>query len=97
MSLIGEKLHTKLEDYNKHDEYAVAMILDGCTVGYLPRTISRMLLSCSCFLRDLFPLPPWHEALFQQCKTSAIVSVWSHPPHGHVATRCVLETWCLLM
>ena len=52
MPVIGEELHIKLEEDN---EYAVAVILDGCTVCYLPLTISRMLwLSCSCVSRDLF-------------------------------------------
>ena len=55
MPVIGEELHTKLE---KDNEHAVAVILDGCIVGHLLRTI---------FLR----LSPWLEALLPQCKTSA--------------------------
>ena len=39
--VIGEGLHTKLEENNEH---AVAVILDGRTVCHLPRTIS--LVSC---------------------------------------------------
>ena len=38
--VIGEELHTKLEKDNEHDEHTVAVILDGGTVGHLPRTIS---------------------------------------------------------
>ena len=37
--LISEVLHTKLEEDNKHDEHAVAVILDSHTVGHLPHTI----------------------------------------------------------
>ena len=56
--VINEELHTKLEKDNEHDEHAVAVILDGRTVGQLPRTISLVLWF---FLR----LPPWLEVLFQ--------------------------------
>ena len=38
--VIGEELRTKLEKDNEHDEHAIAVILDGCTVGYLLRTVS---------------------------------------------------------
>ena len=59
--MIGEELHTKMEKDNEHDEHTVAVILDSRIVGQLPRTIS---LVSWFFLR----LPPWLEALFQQCK-----------------------------
>ena len=38
--VIGEELHTKLEKDN--EVHAVAVILDGSTVGHLPGTISRV-------------------------------------------------------
>ena len=41
--IIREELHTKLEEDNRHDEHAVAVILDGHTVDHLPRTISHVL------------------------------------------------------
>ena len=39
MPVISEELHTKLEEDNKHNEHAVAVIWDSHTVGHLPRTI----------------------------------------------------------
>ena len=37
MPMISEELHTKLEKDNKHDEQAVAVILDGHVAAHLPR------------------------------------------------------------
>ena len=85
--VIGEGLHTQLEENNKHNEYTVVVILDGRTVGHLPGTVS---LVSWFFLR----LPPRLEALFQQCKTSAYelplhlcghVECLPHPPYGYPA------------
>ena len=75
MPVIGKELHTKLEKDNEHDEHAVAVTLDGRTVGHLPCTIYLVLWF-------FLTLPPRLEALFQQCKTSAYES----PLHlcGHV-------------
>ena len=42
MPVIGEELHTKLEKDIEHDKHAVAVILDDCTVGHLPYTISSV-------------------------------------------------------
>ena len=47
--VIGEELHTKLEEDNEHDKHAVAVILDDRTVGHLPCTISHV----SCFILGL--------------------------------------------
>ena len=43
LPVIGEELRTKLEKDNEHDEHAVAVILDGCTVGHVPHAVSLVL------------------------------------------------------
>jgi len=47
---IGERATTVREPDNEHDRYAVAMLEDEtlCTVGHLPREISK---ECSFFIR----------------------------------------------
>ena len=80
---ISEEPHTKLEKDNEHDEHAVAVILDGSTVGQLLHTIS---LVSWFFLRLL----PQLEALFKQCQTSTYEYLCGHVkrlpclPYGHI-------------
>ena len=40
---LGDRVETKLEEFNKHDRYAVAVVVDGATVGHIPREISKIL------------------------------------------------------
>lgn len=42
LAVIGEELVVIAEDDNEHDDYAVAVIKDGCVVGHVPRSISKV-------------------------------------------------------
>ena len=76
---------TKLEEDNKHDEHAVAVILDSHTVGHLPHTI--VFQQCKKRAYEM----PLYLCGHMECLPC--------PPHSHiyVATRHVLETQCLLV
>ena len=39
---IGEHLTLQLEDSNIHDRHAVCLMKDNCTVGHVPRELSRV-------------------------------------------------------
>ncbi len=39
---VGETLQIRVEDHNEHDEYAVAVVKGGSTVGHVPRGMSRV-------------------------------------------------------
>ena len=39
---LGDRVETKLEEFNEHDRYAVAVVVDGATVGHIPREISKI-------------------------------------------------------
>ena len=41
---LGDRVETKLEEFNEHDRYAVAVVVDGATVGHIPREIYDMSL-----------------------------------------------------
>uniref|UniRef100_A0A1X7UNS1 HIRAN domain-containing protein n=1 Tax=Amphimedon queenslandica TaxID=400682 RepID=A0A1X7UNS1_AMPQE len=40
--VIGEELHTEVEDDNEHDKYAVAVMKSNGIVGHMPRSLSRI-------------------------------------------------------
>ena len=66
MPVIGKALHTKLEEDNKHhNEYAVAVILDRHTVGYvlILYNFSYVVLVVQLPSLRSYSLPPWHEAV----------------------------------
>ena len=46
---IGDIFETEVEDFDDHDRYAVAVQVDGDTVGHLPKEVSKI---CYFFIRN---------------------------------------------
>ena len=47
--VIGERFETELQDFNEHDRYAVAVEVEGDTVGHVPLEVSKI---CHYFIKD---------------------------------------------